>query len=195
LVKNPKPKVAIFGGSFDPPHLGHQELVQKALEILDIDLLLLVPSYLNPFKNSSLASSQQRLKWCHTLFDPINKVCVKDYEVKQGKSTFTSQSVKFFKQNYDVRYLIIGADNLASLKKWNKYEYLNQTITWVIASRANYNLDTEGLRAWKILPLNAPISSTQIRKDKELIFIDDKIKNSVKQTLEGQTNDNTRKNR
>lgn len=186
MVKNPKPKVAIFGGSFDPPHQGHQEIVQTALQSLDIDLLLLVPTYLNPFKDSSLASSQQRLNWCCTLFDPVKKVCVKDYEVQQGKSTVTSQSVKYFSQSYDVCYLIIGADNLASLKKWHEYEWLNQTITWVIATRDNHDLETDGLRAWKTLPLNAPMSSTQIRRDKALIFIDPKIKVSVKQTLEGQ---------
>jgi nicotinate-nucleotide adenylyltransferase len=185
LVNSPKPKVAIFGGSFDPPHRGHQQIVQTALENLDIDLLLLVPTYLNPFKSSSLASSQQRLNWCHTLFDPLAKVCVKDYEVIQGKSTVTSQSVKYFNQSYAVSYLIIGADNLASLKKWHEYEWLNQTITWVIATRDNYDLETEGLRAWKILPLNAPISSTQIRRNKDLKSIDFKIQDSVKQTLEG----------
>jgi len=183
LVNTPKPKVAIFGGSFDPPHQGHQQIVQQALKNLDIDLLLLVPTYLNPFKSASLASSKQRLEWCDTLFESIDKVCVKDYEVAQGKSTVTSQSVKYFNQNYDVCYLIIGADNLASLNKWHEYEWLNQTITWVIATRDNHDLETDGLRAWKILPLNAPMSSTQIRKDKALIHIDKKIKHSVKQIL------------
>jgi len=46
--------IAIFGGSFDPPHTGHELIVQKALEILDIDKLLVVTTYLSPFKESLL---------------------------------------------------------------------------------------------------------------------------------------------
>ncbi|HHE07967.1 MAG TPA: ribosome silencing factor RsfS, partial [Chlorobaculum parvum] len=43
-------KVAIFGGSFDPPHMGHQGIVQRAVEVLDIDKLIVLPAFLNPFK-------------------------------------------------------------------------------------------------------------------------------------------------
>lgn len=45
-------RVAIFGGSFDPPHIGHEKIIQKALEKLDIDVLFVVPTYLNPFKKN-----------------------------------------------------------------------------------------------------------------------------------------------
>jgi nicotinate-nucleotide adenylyltransferase len=54
-------KVAIFGGSFDPPHKGHQNIVQRALETLEIDKLIILPAYLNPFKQNSLASAKQFL--------------------------------------------------------------------------------------------------------------------------------------
>ena len=57
MVNQSKPTVAIFGGSFDPPHKGHQRIVEKATEVLDIDKLIVVPAYLNPFKTSSLANA------------------------------------------------------------------------------------------------------------------------------------------
>lgn len=186
MVNHQKPTIAIFGGSFDPPHKGHQLIVEKTMENLQIDKLFVVPAYLNPFKTSTLADAPTRLSWCHTLFDSIERVKVDDYEIKEGKSTVTSQSVKHFNQAYDVKYLIIGSDNLSTLTKWHAFEWLNETVTWVIATRDNHHLDTDELNKWELLPIEAPMSSTQIREEKDLQFIDEKIRTSVKHILEGQ---------
>lgn len=185
MVNHQKPTIALFGGSFDPPHTGHQQIVQKAIENLQIDQLLVVPAYLNPFKTSTLADADTRLNWCHTLFDPLDRVSVANYEVKEGKSTVTSQSVKHFNQTYNVKYLIIGSDNLSSLTKWHDFEWLNETVTWVIATREHHHLTTDALRAWEVLPVDIAISSSEIREEKDLQFIDTKIKASVKHILEG----------
>jgi len=187
LVKKDKPVAAMFGGSFDPPHLGHQSIIQEVVKNLDIKALLVVPTYLNPFKVFSLAPASLRLEWCHILFDSIPKVVVDDYEIKKGKSTYTSDSVKHFNIAYNVKYLIIGSDNLESLTKWHHFEWLNATITWVIVSREKYPLVLDGLRDTKVLHLDAPMSSSQIREEKDLHYVDNKIKKSVQQVLEGQT--------
>ena len=186
MVNHKKPTIAIFGGSFDPPHKGHQLIVENAIENLQIDQLFVVPAYLNPFKTSTLADAHTRLSWCHTLFDSLDRVKVDDYEIKEGKSTVTSQSVKYFNQTYNVKYLIIGSDNLSTLTKWHAFEWLNETVTWVIATRDNHHLDTDELNTWELLPIEAPMSSTQIREEKDLQFIDEKIRTSVKHILEGQ---------
>ena len=186
MVNHQKPTIAIFGGSFDPPHKGHQLIVEKAVENLQIDKLLVVPAYLNPFKTSSLADASTRLSWCHTLFDSVEGVEVNDYEIQEGKSTVTSQSVKHFNQTYHVAYLIVGSDNLSTLTKWHEFEWLNETITWVIATRDDHHLDTEALINWEVLHIEAPVSSTRIREEKDLQFIDTKIRESVKHILEGQ---------
>lgn len=186
MVNQSKPTVAIFGGSFDPPHKGHQQIVESAAQSLDIDRLLVVPAYLNPFKSSSLASADLRLVWCQTLFADIAKVQVEDYEIRQGKSTYTSETVKHFNMTYNVKYLIIGSDNLSSLSKWHKFDALNAQITWLIVTREGYDLQVEGLREWRVLTLRDQSSSTEIRKELLLSHVDKKIKQSVKDTLEGQ---------
>lgn len=185
MVNQFKPSVAIFGGSFDPPHEGHQRIVEKASEDLDIDILLVVPAYLNPFKRSSLASASKRLEWCHKLFDSLVNVRVDDYEIKQGKSITTSQSVKYFNRMYDVKYLIVGSDNVSSLQQWHDFEWLNKQITWVIITRNTHPIKTHSLQKWKVLTLDVPISSTAIRSTKDLDNIDTKIKESVKEILKG----------
>ena len=187
MVNQSKPSVAVFGGSFDPPHIGHQHIVSLVEKTLDIDKLLVVPAYLNPFKTSTLASASQRLQWCHTLYDTIPKVSVEDFEIKKGKSTPTIDTVKHFNIQYNVKYLIIGADNLASLTSWHDFAWLNEHITWVIITRDTYTLDIKALRKWKVLTLDTPISSSHIRDTKELHHIDENIKHSVKEILEGNT--------
>ncbi len=186
MVNKQKPTIALFGGSFDPPHKGHQRIVEKAIENLACDQLLVVPAYLNPFKTSTLANAHMRLLWCQTLFDPIDHVRVDDFEIKEGKSTVTSDSVKHFNQTYTVKYLIIGSDNLSTLAQWHAFEWLNERVIWVIATRGNHPLDTEKLREWQLLHIEVSISSTYIREEKDLQFIDKKIKASVKYILEGQ---------
>lgn len=185
MVNKPKPTVAIFGGSFDPPHKGHQAIVQKALEGLEIEKLIVLPAYLNPFKTSSLASAAQRLTWCRMLFDKIPKILVSDYEIKEGKSTRTSQSVKHFNRLFDVKYLILGSDNLSTLTKWHEFEWLNKHIIWVIITREGHRVNTEHLREWKVLTLDEKASSTQIRELEDLKHVDKQIENSVKQILKG----------
>jgi len=185
LVNQSKPTVAIFGGSFDPPHEGHQHIVEKAVEALDIDKLIVVPAYLNPFKISSLANAEQRLEWSHLLFDDIPNVIVDDYEIKEGQSTTTEQSVKHFNTTYDVKYLIIGSDNLSTLTKWHQFEWLNTHITWVIVTRKGHPLNVKGLKGYKTITLDAEVSSTDIREYKDLHYVDKKIKKSVKDILEG----------
>jgi len=183
LVKQGKQVVAIFGGSFDPPHIGHQRIVELAMQSLDIDKLLVVPAYLNPFKTSSLASAEDRLEWCHMLFDDIPDVIVEDYEIKQGKSTTTSESIKHFNIVYDVKYLIIGSDNLSTLTKWHNFEWLNSHIIWVVITRDKHPLNLDFLRKWKILTLDIAVSSTDIRTAKDLRYVDKKIQHSVKEII------------
>lgn len=187
MVNQSKPTVAFYGGSFDPPHLGHQKIVQIAIENLDIDKLLVVPAYLNPFKDSTQSLPTQRLAWCHTLFDTIDKVSVEDYEIKEGKSTVTSQSVKYFSNNYNVKYLVIGSDNLETLTQWHNFSWLNANIVWVIVTREGYDLNTSSLRKWKVLAVDSDANSTQIRDDNALFYVDEKIKKSVQKVLKGQT--------
>ncbi len=168
-------KIAIFGGSFDPPHKGHQAIVDRALELLDIDKIIIVPTFLNPFKSSSLASPKERLEWCSRLFGNLHNVEVSDYEIILGRATYTSETLSYFQQKYSVEYLIIGADNLESIRKWHLFEEINQEIIWVVATRSRCDIDTSMLREYIILDVAVDVSSTDIRECNDLRHIDRRI--------------------
>ena len=93
-------KIALFGGSFDPPHAGHDAAVKAILSGLKPDLLIIMPSFLNPFKKSFSAPPQLRLKWCRALWSGAPHVEVSDYEISQNVPVPTIQSVKFLLEKY-----------------------------------------------------------------------------------------------
>lgn len=93
-------KIALFGGSFDPPHAGHDAAVKAILSSLKPDLLVIMPSFLNPFKKSFSAPPQLRLRWCRALWSDAPHVEVSDYEISQNVPVPTIQSVKFLLKKY-----------------------------------------------------------------------------------------------
>ena len=176
-------KIAIFGGSFDPPHKGHQSIVNRALEELDIDKLIILPAFLNPFKESTLASARQRYEWCRRLFADIPRVEVSDFEISAGRPVYTSESLKHFEKLYNVKYLIIGTDNLPSITKWHEFEWINNHIVWVVADRSTHPANCSMLREWIPLKVDIKVSSTLIREGKKLDMIDERIREDVKKIL------------
>ena len=78
--------IALYGGSFDPPHIGHKAIVE-ALDKLDyIDKIIIMPAFLNPFKSSSHAPSELRFKWLKEIFKDFRKVQIDKYElIKRDK--------------------------------------------------------------------------------------------------------------
>ena len=165
LVKDNLKTVALFGGSFDPPHLGHRAIIEAVLKALEINKLLVIPTFLNPFKQASYFTPKERFSQCKSLFSEFENVVVSDYEINQKKAIATVQTLKHFQKNYAVKYLVIGADNLENIDQWKEFEYLNAQITWVIARRSGYAIESDKLRDFKILNIDVDISSTQIRNN------------------------------
>ena len=97
-----------FGGSFDPPHLGHKEIINYFID--KSDMLILCPSYKSPFKNSGpIASFLQRKKMLEMMILPNKKLSIIDYE-NNNKVSYTIDTVKYIKSIYSEYqiHLIIG---------------------------------------------------------------------------------------
>jgi len=174
--------VAIFGGSFDPPHIGHVQIVQEALKKLPITKLYIVPTYLNPFKTKFHVDAKIRFEWLKKLFT-CKEIEILDYEINQERAVPTIETVKylFSKQNFKKIYLIIGADNYANISKWNKYEELKELVEFVVATR-----DAEHLpKDLKKLSINVNISSSKLREKMDITFIPKIIENDIKMYYQG----------
>ena len=94
-------RIAIFGGSFDPLHLAHVAIVQNALNKLDIDKLIVVPTYLNPFKSSFYLDPQTRFELLKKVFIKFEQVEVSNYEINQLAPSYSINTVNYLKDLYN----------------------------------------------------------------------------------------------
>jgi len=174
-------KIAIFGGSFDPPHIGHESIVTQALKELEIDKLVVVPTFLNPFKQNSFLNAKTRLILLQKLFKHNDKIKVSNFEILKDRAVYSIETVKYLKKLYntDKIYLIIGTDNLKDLHLWNAIEELKTLVTFVVATRSGYLNENYG--KIETLNVNVKISSTKLRGTLDLDFIPNIIKEDVKQ--------------
>ncbi len=169
-------KIAIFGGSFDPPHKGHLSIVQEALKNLSIDLLIVVPAYRNPFKHSFAAPPKVRLQWLKKIFAPYKKVRICDYEIRQNRPTYTIETVEYLRRKYAPKkiYLIIGSDNLSTLHKWHQYRRLRRLVEFIVATRRGYKA-----KRFKRLAMDIPISSTALRVHPQKRYLPKIVANEI----------------
>ncbi|MDD3342708.1 MAG: nicotinate (nicotinamide) nucleotide adenylyltransferase [Sulfurospirillaceae bacterium] len=179
-------KIALFGGSFDPPHKGHQKIAHQALELLDIDQLFIVPTFLNPFKKCSHAPSDLRKKWLEQLFGNCEKIKILSFESDSKRQVPTIETVLHIKKTYPVSklYLIVGSDSFATLPQWTRYEELMTHVEVVVALRHKF----ESSKDLKILPINVNISSSKLREHLDETFIPKRIRQEVKEYYSKESN-------
>ena len=158
----------LFGGSFDPIHLGHIEIIKQ---IAKLDKVIVIPNYLNPLKNNFSAPAQLRLKWIKKAIKDIKGVEVSDFEIKQNKPCYTIDTIKHFKQFYDKISFVIGADNLKTLDKWKNIDELKNLVEFIVVTRDNIIID-----GYKTININIPISSTEIRNNLDDKFLPESLK-------------------
>jgi nicotinate-nucleotide adenylyltransferase len=172
-------RIAIFGGSFDPLHIAHVAIVDNALDELNIDKLIIVPTYLNPFKNSFYLDPKTRFELLKKVFRKFGKVEISDYEINRQETSYTFNTVNYLKNLYNPSkiYLIIGEDNIEDLNKWYKYDELKELVEFVIASRVGFK--TKKANEFKSLDININISSTQLRDKIDLDYIPREIKDDI----------------
>ncbi|WP_457597278.1 nicotinate (nicotinamide) nucleotide adenylyltransferase [Hydrogenimonas sp.] len=172
-----KERIAIYGGSFDPPHLGHLAVMKEALARLPIDRLIVVPAYISPFKKGHAAPPELRLKWLRRLaaFDP--RIEVSDYEIAKKGPSYTIETVRHFLPEAEKIYLIVGADNLEGLKRWHRFDELDRLVTWVVATRGEKRVPPGFLK----LDVRVPVSSTQLREKLDPEAIPEAIRREVVQ--------------
>lgn len=177
-IKKSLTKIAIFGGSFDPFHIGHEAIIDEALQELDIDKIFVVPTFLNPFKKRSFLDSQTRLESIKEVLKNKENIVVSSFEVDQDRAVASIETVEFLKKEYSPKkiYLIIGEDNLEKLHLWHKYEELKELVEFVVCTRNGYT----SKQNYKYLNVNVDISSTNLRENLNLDFIPEKIHEKVK---------------
>ena len=122
-------KIGVYGGTFNPPHLGHVTAARAVFELLKLDKLLLIPAGLPPHKDLPAGSptAEQRLEMTRLAADQIglgDRVEVLDLELRRAGRSFTSDTLAQLKERYpeDQLWLLMGTDMFLTLQTWHEPE-------------------------------------------------------------------------
>lgn len=120
-------KTGLFFGSFNPVHTGHLIIASYMANFTDLDEVWLVVSPQNPLKNKKgLGNMYDRLEMARLAAEPAERLKVSDIEFKLPQPSYTIDTLTHLHEKYPSKefVLIMGADNLVSLKKWKNYEII-----------------------------------------------------------------------
>lgn len=118
--------IAFFGGSFNPPHLGHRAVVEWLSQVKRFDEIWMVPSYCHPF-GKELVPFEYRLEMCRLQFGDIANVVVSDIE-RATHLSYTYDLLSHLKTTHPSHEftLILGSDTLRELPRWKNVEALRR---------------------------------------------------------------------
>ena len=135
-------KLLFYGGSFDPPHLGHRKLLESAVKVIQPELVLVIPSGISPHKRKSTTPFGERVNMCRLAFSDIENVKISTIEGKGSKS-YTVKTIRYLKKRYPGKklYMLIGSDMLTTLDRWFLYRRIISSVTVVAGCRDDEDLD------------------------------------------------------
>lgn len=164
-------RTGVFGGTFDPPHVGHLLLAADARESLNLDRLIFVPAGAQPLKVDTppIASPQDRLEMVRLAVADDANYSVDDAEINRKGLSFTVDTLEHLSERYGggQLFLLLGEDALATFDKWRAPERIRELATIAVMKRGGGRTDagTSAL-APGVLEVSArrvDVSSTEIR--------------------------------
>ncbi|MDU5960830.1 MAG: nicotinate-nucleotide adenylyltransferase [Finegoldia magna] len=169
-------KVGIMGGTFDPIHIGHLILAMEAINYKNLDEVWFIPTGNPNFKqDKNVTDKQKRFEMVKISTQDNKKFKVCDYEINKNGVTYSWETMKYLRENYDYDfYFIMGEDSLMSVETWeNAEDFLKNTKILACIRRQEEmskldvkidDLKSKGYFVEKIPASFIDISSTKIRE-------------------------------
>lgn len=164
-----------FGGTFNPPHIGHYEVADKCLKLAD--KVIVIPNKLSPENKSIQIDAFHRFEMLKILFKNTN-VVIDKFEINSKKKNYTIHTVNYLidkYKNYKIT-MVLGLDQLRNFNKWHKFNEIKKTVNILCFNRNDIDMPSEISKNYVIdESFQVNISSTKIReaiKYKEDKFIE-----------------------
>ena len=136
--KHTMQRIGLFGGSFDPVHLGHLLVAQTAREELDLARLFFIPAAQSPFKpDAQPAPARERLRLLRLALAGKPWCEIDDQEIGRGGVSYTIDTVRDYARRFPAAqvFYLIGADHVPQLPKWRAAEELARWVDFVVIPR------------------------------------------------------------
>lgn len=139
--------IVLFGGSFDPPHLGHVKIIKALCEYPNIARVIIIPAFCNPFKSAPIAPIAQRIEWLERACDGLAKAQVSDIEQRGAKMMYAIEWIEHFRAEFGAKadekiILALGVDALMSLHKWKDADKIAKLACVLPITRESSFLDS-----------------------------------------------------
>ena len=161
-------RIGIFGGTFNPIHIGHLIAARRAQEKLRLDKVIFVPSYLPPHKSSkNVVDAKHRFNMVSLAVEEDEDFVVEDFEVKRKQRSYSIETVNFLKERYPENtklYFLIGEDILATLSRWKCIEELLAKVTFAAIYRPGCKEFSSKIKVQPVPMSGLDVSSSEIRK-------------------------------
>lgn len=132
-------RVGVYGGSFNPPHIGHCLAASEMVRHLDLDRLIIMPAATPPHKTlaSGSPSAEERLALCRLSFASVPQATVSDLELQREGPSYTVDTLRSLRSQYpdDELFLIMGTDMLLSFDQWRSPEEIASLATLAVMNR------------------------------------------------------------
>ncbi|MFO8175969.1 MAG: nicotinate-nucleotide adenylyltransferase [Gemmatimonadota bacterium] len=131
-------RLGLFGGSFDPPHIGHLVVAQDVVEALDLDRLLFIPAGNPPHKlDRSLAPAPLRLEMVQCLVAGDDRFGVSEVELSRSGPSYTVDTLRHYRDLHDEAelFFVMGADQAETFGSWREPETVKELATLVVMAR------------------------------------------------------------
>jgi nicotinate-nucleotide adenylyltransferase len=131
-------KIGLFGGSFDPVHLGHLLVARAAREEAGLDRVFFIPAAQSPFKpDSQPAPAADRLRWLRLALAGDTSAEVDDQEIRRGGPSYTIDTVRSHtrKNRAAELFYLIGADQAGQLRLWREAAELARLVQFLVIPR------------------------------------------------------------
>ncbi len=143
-------RIGIFGGTFDPPHLGHKKYADEFMKKLSLDKLLVMPTAKPPHKShDNTASSADRLRMSQLTFGGDDRVEVSDLEISRGGKSYTYETVADLAEVYpnDELIFLLGSDMLLSFHTWKNPDVILKYVKICAVTRCD-EIHAQNLREY-----------------------------------------------
>jgi nicotinate-nucleotide adenylyltransferase len=164
-------RVGIFGGTFDPIHLGHLVLAELTHEALGLDRVVFVPARVPPHKGDAGASPEHRFRMTDLAVRDNPHFEVSDVEIRRDGPSYTVETLRRFREEHPggtEHYLMMGADSARDLESWRDHEEILHGSTVVVMGRPGVERQQlpapVAARATVVPTPLLEISSTEIRR-------------------------------
>ncbi len=142
-----KRRYAIYGGSFDPVHIGHVSLADCAVKQCGLDELIFMPAYMSPFKQDrKVTDGKDRIAMIRTVLGYDPAFSVSDYEIRKGGPSYTVETLRYFRDREDgILHFVCGFDSIVQLDTWYEGPEILRNYPVITVRRPDTD-DTLGLR-------------------------------------------------